>query len=107
MVLLFYFFVFNYLVPNAAKISIPYNWRNIPLMQDSAVVHSYLGDISSSQKANGLTENWKKGIKDQEYTLSIHYSETSNLAVSYQIHYHFNKWLIQKDYQLVEKDNQK
>lgn len=105
MVLLFYFFVFNYVVPNAAKISIPYAWRNIPLMQDSSVAHAYFGDPSFSQKVNGLTESWQKGTKDQEYTLFIHYSEISQLAVSYKIEYHFKKWLIQKKYVLVEKDN--
>ncbi len=105
MLFFFYFFVFNYVVPNAAKISIPYGWRNIPMMQDSVVVHAYLGDISKEEKNNGLTEFWVKGIKDQEYTLSIHYSQTSKLAVSYRIDYHFKKWFIQKDYLLVEKDN--
>lgn len=104
MVLLFYFFVFNYVVPNAAKISIPYAWRNIPLKQDSSVAHAYFGEVNSSQKTNGITETWQKGIKNQEYTLSIHYSETSKLAVSYKIEYHFKKWLIQKNYLLVEKD---
>jgi hypothetical protein len=105
MVLLFYFFVFSYVVPNAAKISIPYAWRTIPLMQDSSVAHAYFGEASSTQKTNGLTESWQKGTKDQKYTLSVHYSETSQLAVSYKIEYHFKKWLIQKEYVLVEKDN--
>ena len=41
---LFYVFVFIYVVPNAAKFSIPYAWRNIPMMQDSSVVNSYLGE---------------------------------------------------------------
>lgn len=105
MVLLFYLFVFSYVVPNAAKISIPYAWRNIPLMQDSSVAHAYFGEASTTQKTNGLTESWQKGTKDQQYTLSVHYSETSHLAVSYKIEYHFKKWLVQKEYVLVEKDN--
>lgn len=95
------------MVPNAAKLSIPYTWRNMPLMQDSTTVHAYLGDPTKQQDKNGLTESWEKGIKDQKYQLNIQYSETSKLAVSYQIEYHFKKWLIQKDYVLVIKDNRK
>ena len=105
MVMLFYVFVFNYVVPNAAKLSIPYTWRNIPLTQDSSTVHAYLGDPTKQQVQNGLTESWEKGIKDQKYQLNIQYSTNSKLAVSYQIEYHFNKWLIQKDYVLETKDN--
>jgi len=103
MVLLFYFFVFNYVVPNAAKISIPYAWRNIPLMQDTAVVHGYLGEASSTEKTIPLTEHWQKGIKDQQYNLTIQYSQTSGLAINYTIHYKFKKWLVEKEYLLEER----
>ena len=104
MVLFFFIFVFNYVVPNAAKLSIPYTWRNVPLSQDSSTVHAYLGDPTKQQVQNGLTESWEKGIKDQKYQLNIVYSEISKLAVSYTIEYHFKKWLIQKNYVLETKD---
>lgn len=104
MVLLFYVFVFNYVVPNAAKLSIPYIWRNMPLMQDSSTVHAYLGDPSKQQLNKEFKESWEKGIKDQKYQLNIQYSAMSKLTVSYQIEYHFKKWWIQKDYVLETKD---
>lgn len=105
MTLLFYVFVFKYVVPNAAKLSIPYTWRNMPLMQDSSIVHSYLGDPSLLIDQKSLDESWVKGTKEQQYQLHIHYSESSKLAVSYRINYHFEKWYIKKDYVLEEKDN--
>lgn len=103
--LIFYFFVFKYVVPNAAKLSIPYTWRNMPLMQDSSVVHAYLGEPTNANENKSLTESWLKGTKDQQYLLTIQYSETSKLAVSYRIEYHFKKWLIQNEYVLETKDN--
>jgi hypothetical protein len=106
MVLLFYIFVFKYVVPNAAKLSIPYTWRNMPMMQDTSIVHAYLGDPNFLAHDRGLDESWSKGTKDQQYQLHIHYSETSKLAVSYRIDYHFEKWNIKKDYVLEAKDNQ-
>lgn len=105
MVLLFYVFVFKYVVPNAAKLSIPYTWRNMPLMQDSSIVHAYLGEPSILRDHNVLDESWVKGTKEQQYQLHIHYSASSKLAVSYRIDYHFEKWHIKKDYVLEEKDN--
>jgi hypothetical protein len=74
-------------------------------MQDSSTVHAYLGDPIKVQDPKGPTESWEKGIKDQKYQLNIQYSEVSRLAVSYQIEFHFKKWLIQKDYVLEAKDN--
>jgi hypothetical protein len=104
MVIFFYVFVFNYVVPNAAKISIPYTWRNLPLMQDTSVVNIYLGTPFKEIKNNVLEESWFKGINNQQYQLSIQFSTTSNLAVSYKIKYHFEKWHLQKDYILEEKE---
>lgn len=103
MFFLFYLFVFNYVVPNAAKISIPYSWRNMPLMQDSSVVNNYLGDPTIEVKGNTLNESWYKGIKNQQYKLTVQFSTTSNLAIAYKIEYHFEKWYIQKNYLLEEK----
>ena len=103
--LIFYVFVFKYVVPNAAKLSIPYTWRNMPLMQDSSIVHAYLGEPTNSNENKSLTESWLKGTKDQQYLLTVQYSETSKLAVSYRIEYHFKKWLIQNEYVLETKDN--
>lgn len=104
MVVLFYIFVFNYIVPNAAKISIPYAWRNIPLMQDSSVVNNYLGEPEIDNKKNTLTESWFKGIKNQQYKLTVQYSNTSNLAIAYKIEYHFEKWSLNKNYLIEEKE---
>ncbi len=104
---LFYLFVFNLVIPKAAIISIPYTWRNVPLMQDSATVHAYLGDPTQQSKNKEISESWEKGIKSQKYQLNIQYSATSNLAIAYQINYHFKKWFIQKDYVLEVKDNRK
>ena len=104
MFLLFYLFVFNYVVPNAAKISIPYSWRNMPLMQDSSVVNNYLGDPTIEVKGNTLNESWYKGIKNQQYKLTVLFSTTSNLAIAYKIEYHFEKWYFQKNYLLEEKE---
>jgi hypothetical protein len=74
-------------------------------MQDSSTVHAYLGDPIKQQNIMELNESWEKGIRDQKYQLTIQYSANSKLAVSYQIEYHFKKWLIQKDYVLEAKDN--
>ena len=100
---LFYVFVFNYIVPNAAKISIPYSWRNIPMMQDSSVVNNYLGEGKIDITNKQLEESWVKGIKNQQYKLTIHFSEESKLVVGYKIEYHFEKWYFKKDYLLEEK----
>jgi hypothetical protein len=104
MVALFYIFVFNYVVPNAAKISIPYTWRNMPMMQDSSVVNNYLGEAKITPNMNGLQESWLKGVKNQQYQLTVRFSNTSNLAVAYKIEYHFEKWYLQKDYILEQKE---
>jgi hypothetical protein len=100
---LFYVFVFIYVVPNAAKISIPYSWRNIPMMQDSSVVNNYLGEAKMDTTNKQLEESWLKGIKNQKYKLTIQFSEASNLVVGYKIEYHFEKWYFKKDYLLEEK----
>ena len=100
---LFYVFVFTYVVPNAAKISIPYSWRNIPMMQDSSVVNNYLGEGKIDITNKQLEESWLKGIKNQQYKLTIHFSEESKLVVGYKIEYHFEKWYFKKDYLLEEK----
>ena len=101
---LFYVFVFTYVVPNAAKISIPYAWRNIPMLQDSSVVNNYLGDAKMDTTNKHLEESWLKGIKNQQYKLTIHFSEASKLVVGYKIEYHFEKWYFKKDYLLEEKE---
>lgn len=103
MVFLFYLFVFNYIVPNAAKISIPYAWRNIPLQQDTTVVNNYFGEPITEKKSQELEEYWVKGIKNQEYKLIMQFSSRSNLAIGYKIEYHFRKWFLQRDYILEEK----
>lgn len=107
MVLLFYVFVFNYVVPNAAKLSIPYAWRNLPIMQDSSVVNNYLGTSKMDTKNNVIEESWVKGINNQQYQLTIQFSPSSNLAVAYKIEYHFEKWHLKKDYLLEEKEFRK
>jgi hypothetical protein len=101
---LFYVFVFIYVVPNAAKFSIPYAWRNIPMMQDSSVVNSYLGETKMDTTNKQSEEFWLKGIKNQQYKLTIHFSELSKLVVAYKIEYHFEKWNFKKDYLLEEKE---
>ncbi len=104
MVIFFYVFVFSYVVPNAAKISIPYTWRNLPLMQDTSVVNTYLGAPKKEMKNNALVESWMKGINNQQYLLSIQFSTISHLAIAYKIEYHFEKWHLTKEYILEEKE---
>jgi hypothetical protein len=53
---------------------------------------------------NGLQESWLKGVKNQQYQLTVQFSNTSNLAVAYKIEYHFEKWYLQKDYVLEQKE---
>ena len=102
MVFLFFFFVFIYVVPSAARVSIPYAWRNLPLKQDSSVVNNYLGEPATIVNQNALTETWYRGIKNQQYTLTIQFSSVSKLAIAYKIEYHFEKWKIQKNYLIEE-----
>ncbi len=107
LVAFFYVFVFIYVVPNAAKFSIPYAWRNIPMMQDSSVVNNYLGEAKMDTTNKQLDESWLKGIKNKQYKLTIHFSELSKLVVAYKIEYHFEKWYFKMDYLLEEKEIRK
>lgn len=103
-VLLFYFFAFEYIVPSAARLAIPYQWKIIPIHQDSSVVHAYLGTPVESINGNGdLKEEWHKGSKNQLYILKINYSQQSKTGIGYRIEYHFEKWLFRKTFLLEER----
>ena len=73
------------------------------MMQDSSVVNNYLGEAKRDTVNKQLDETWLKGIKNQQYKLTIHFSEESKLVVGYKIEYHFEKWYFKKDYLLEEK----
>lgn len=103
-VVLFYFFAFEYIVPGAAKLAIPYQWKTIPMKQDTAIVHSFLGTPAQILNDKGnVEEEWYRGSKNQLYILKIQYDRRSNIATGYQIEYHFEKWLFHKTFLLEER----
>jgi hypothetical protein len=76
----------------------------MPLMQDTIVVNNYLGEPKTETKNSVLEESWFKGIKNQQYRLTIQFSTNSKLAVAYKIEYHFEKWGLKKDYLLEDRE---
>ncbi len=93
----FYLFVFGWLVPKSAMLTIPYKWRMIPLRQSKAVVIGYLGNpVLQDSSAAQPHDEWHDGSEGKAYLLRIDYHDTT--AITYSIHYIYKGSLISKDY---------
>ncbi len=91
-----YLFIFEWVVPKTAAITIPQKWRIIPLRQTKDIVHDYLGE-SLPQFKTAETEVWANGSKGKMYFLHIHYM-ADTVATSYAIRYQFSSWFGARNY---------
>jgi hypothetical protein len=91
-----YLFVFEWVVPKTAAITIPQKWRMIPLRQAKDIVHDYFGE-PLPQYNTSESEVWANGSKGKIYFLRIHYL-ADTVAISYSIHYQFSNWFSSRNY---------
>lgn len=89
-----YGFVFSYIVPNVAALTVPQKWKRVPLRQKKEVVHNYLGE--NFTEGPGM-EVWAYGSKGKMYRLFIFYS-SDTVSIAYSIHYAYDKLMVTKDY---------
>ncbi len=97
-----YFFVFSWLIPKTAMLTIPAIWNRIPLQQSKLIVHDYLGAPALKDSSiKGVTEEWHMGSKDKMYILKINYG-TDTAAIGYSIYYAFSNKIISHKYLLED-----
>lgn len=95
----FYAFLFDFIVPKTALLSIPRKWQMIPLNQSKEIVYNYLGEPNHQTNAKGsIHDEWKNGSKGKMYSLHMYYQDT--LVVGYSIRYEYENWLFVKKYLL-------
>ena len=93
-----YAFLFGWLVPKTAFLTIPRKWQMIPLRQTKEIVHDYLGEPGAEKNPHNSTgEEWANGNKRKMYFLRIYYV-SDTMAVSYSIHYQYKNWLVSRRY---------
>ena len=91
-----YFFIFEWVVPKTASLTVPGKWNMLPLRQTKEIVHNYLGEPITQKNAAGYDE-WAGGSKGKMYFLKIYYV-SDTIAAGYSIHYQYKNFLISKDY---------
>jgi len=95
-----YWFVFELMIPFAAKANIPYRWQNIPLGQKRIVVHEYLG----SPRINGAQlkgDQWSKDIKANKIFINVGYN-SDTVASNCRIGFVYNYWFGKRIYYLKQ-----
>lgn len=90
-----HFFIFDFMVPKTAMLSLPFKWRRIPLRQNKETVRAYFGEPQPSQ--HPIQDEWLQGVNDKQYVLKMYYVHDT-VAASYSIHYRFNKWFSSREY---------
>ena len=91
-----YFFIFEWVVPKTAQLTVPGRWSMLPLRQTKDIVHNYLGEPITQNNATGYDE-WAGGSKGKMYFLKIYYV-SDTIAAGYSIHYRYKNFLVSKDY---------
>lgn len=95
-----YAFLFNWVVPKTASLTIPRKWQMIPLRETKNIVQDYLGEPVSREKTfDSNREEWVNGSKGKMYYLHVYYS-MDTIAISYTIHYEYKNWLLARSYLL-------
>jgi len=93
-----YAFLFGWVVPKTASITIPRKWQMIPLRQTKDIVHDYLGEpLPGKTSPDSAGEVWANGSKGKMYYLRIYYI-SDTIAVGYTIHYQYKNWLMSRSY---------
>ncbi len=94
-----YLFIFSWLIPNTAALSLPHKWRTIPVKQSKMIARNYFGEsfINDSTATSGK-EVWSAGGKGRMYLLRLDY--TDSVVTGYSIRYAFSNAVISKNYLL-------
>ena len=97
--ILLYLFIFGWLIPKTATLSLPYKWRTIPVKQSKFIARSYLGDSFSNDSTTTTgKEVWSAGSKGRLYLLRLDY--TDSVVTGYSIRYAFSNAVISRNYLL-------
>lgn len=93
-----YVFLYGWVVPKTAVLTIPRKWKMIPLGQSKIVVHGYLGEPAvTNDPADRRYEQWGNGSKQKLYLLRVYYV-SDTIAAAYSIHYQLSNKLVSRDY---------
>jgi hypothetical protein len=99
-----YFFLFNWVVPKAASLTVPGRWNRLPIKQPKSIVHDYLGQPTVFPLTGDTAwEGWTGGSKGKSYLLKIYYV-TDSIAGAYSIHYQYRNPIVSRDY-LIDSFN--
>lgn len=90
-----YAFIFEWIVPKSATLTMPRKWKRIPFREHRSTAHDYFGTPVHS---TGNMDEWGNGIDRKQYVLRVYYSSIDSSVVSYSIHYRYKSWLVSKDY---------
>lgn len=90
-----YAFIFDWIVPRSATLTMPRRWKRIPFREPRATALSYFG---TPVRTVGTMDEWGNGIDRKQYILRVYYSAVDSIVVSYSIHYGYKSWLVTKDY---------
>lgn len=92
-----YLFIFSWLIPRAAMLTLPLKWRNIPLRQSKTIARAYFGEpAKKDSSAINISDQWNAGSIGKAYQLRIDYTDTA--VTGYSIHYLYSNGLIKKNY---------
>ncbi len=89
-----YAFIFNWIVPKSATLTMPRKWKRIPFRQPAETAHGYFG---TPARTVGNMEEWTGGITDRRYYLRIYYGSDSTV-IAYSVYYSYKSRLVSKDY---------
>ena len=93
-----YAFLFGWVVPKTASLSVPRKWNMIPLGQSKNIVHGYLGEPAVVNELKyPRYEQWVNGSKRKLYLLRIYYA-SDTLAEAYTIHYQYKNYQESRNY---------
>ncbi|MCW3088343.1 MAG: hypothetical protein JWQ78_1729 [Sediminibacterium sp.] len=93
-----YAWIFSWVVPKMAAVTVPHKWNRVPLQQSREIAHGYFGEPSLANKDSTI-EQWADGSKGKMYFLRIYYAPDTT-AMAFSIHYRFHNALASKDYLL-------
>jgi hypothetical protein len=89
-------FLFGWVVPKTASLTVPRRWNNLPLRQPRTLVRDYLGEPSVPTK-DSMIDQWADGSRGKMYFLRIYYAMDS-VAVTFSIHYQYKNKIASRDY---------
>jgi hypothetical protein len=91
-----YAFLFSWVVPKMAAVTVPHKWTMIPLRESKLIVHGYFGEPVTAN-TDSTMEEWANGSKGKMYFLRIYYA-ADTVAIAYSIHYRYKNKLASRDY---------